>query len=495
MTFAEAQRLLGIEPGADAQAVRRAYIAAVKARPPERDPEGFQQVRAAYELLRHGAPAGPFAMPIVLAQPPAAEPETESAPDAGSQATVIALPLPDPIQPFYERTWETEHAGERVAIAMEAVVALGSADAYQLLIDAYDGDDDAQLSALREAIARGHGETFAAQLAERFPEQLEEDELARWHERIRAGRDPSWTALASAYLARRRADLAAELATSELARVREDPFAVQPPRYAITQLWLGLLERGEIELARTLRELEAAVFAGERPGSAFVARQEMAAELCKVAGELPRELLAILASGLREGDADELDVALERYHRRHALRALFARRALARDAPLLFQYHRAALGGWRPAPGHRPWFAVFSWAKSERPWYAAIWAMWLIAVVIRMLMQLGSDEEPRSELPAPSRPDARFEVKDAWLTAICHPDEPDSAPCREGERLRRARSCRDAAPPLARLERAAQDPTQARAFSPAAPVLIRKILDAYFLQCRPVSRFRKRNDS
>jgi hypothetical protein len=31
--------------------LRRAYLRAVKAHSPERDPEGFQRVRAAYELL------------------------------------------------------------------------------------------------------------------------------------------------------------------------------------------------------------------------------------------------------------------------------------------------------------------------------------------------------------------------------------------------------------------------------------------------------------
>jgi len=43
---------LGLPPDADNAAVQAAYLAAVKACPPERDPERFQTLRAAYESLR-----------------------------------------------------------------------------------------------------------------------------------------------------------------------------------------------------------------------------------------------------------------------------------------------------------------------------------------------------------------------------------------------------------------------------------------------------------
>jgi curved DNA-binding protein CbpA len=46
--------VLGLEPDADDEAVRRAYRAALRAHPPASDPEGFKRVRAAYEALRDG---------------------------------------------------------------------------------------------------------------------------------------------------------------------------------------------------------------------------------------------------------------------------------------------------------------------------------------------------------------------------------------------------------------------------------------------------------
>jgi|GEM_PF-6842401 len=51
MTPREAREILGVERGDERAKIRRAYMKAVRAHPPERDPEGFQRVRAAYELL------------------------------------------------------------------------------------------------------------------------------------------------------------------------------------------------------------------------------------------------------------------------------------------------------------------------------------------------------------------------------------------------------------------------------------------------------------
>jgi curved DNA-binding protein CbpA len=44
--------ILGLAPDADDEAVRRAYLAAVAACPPERDPQRFESLRGAYEALR-----------------------------------------------------------------------------------------------------------------------------------------------------------------------------------------------------------------------------------------------------------------------------------------------------------------------------------------------------------------------------------------------------------------------------------------------------------
>lgn len=44
-------RLLGVAATADDETIRAAYLAAVRACPPERDPQRFEQVRAAFEAV------------------------------------------------------------------------------------------------------------------------------------------------------------------------------------------------------------------------------------------------------------------------------------------------------------------------------------------------------------------------------------------------------------------------------------------------------------
>ncbi len=47
---------LGLEPGADAAAVKKAYFRLIRLHPPEKDPEQFQELRRAYEALKDGSP-------------------------------------------------------------------------------------------------------------------------------------------------------------------------------------------------------------------------------------------------------------------------------------------------------------------------------------------------------------------------------------------------------------------------------------------------------
>jgi hypothetical protein len=47
----DARSVLGVAPGSDAAAVRRAYRRLVASHPPDRDPEAFRRIRDAYELV------------------------------------------------------------------------------------------------------------------------------------------------------------------------------------------------------------------------------------------------------------------------------------------------------------------------------------------------------------------------------------------------------------------------------------------------------------
>jgi curved DNA-binding protein CbpA len=47
-------KILGVERAASESEIKQAYFALVREHPPERDPEGFKRIRAAYEKLRAG---------------------------------------------------------------------------------------------------------------------------------------------------------------------------------------------------------------------------------------------------------------------------------------------------------------------------------------------------------------------------------------------------------------------------------------------------------
>lgn len=68
-----ALEVLGLEPGADAKAIKRAYHKRIKKTKPDRDPEGFRRLREAYERLKSGAPAQPEASPEWSSRRPATQ--------------------------------------------------------------------------------------------------------------------------------------------------------------------------------------------------------------------------------------------------------------------------------------------------------------------------------------------------------------------------------------------------------------------------------------
>lgn len=61
-------RVLGLDRRVDDGAVKRAYFQLVRQFPPEREPEKFQQIRAAYEQLR--TPESRARVDLFLVQPP-----------------------------------------------------------------------------------------------------------------------------------------------------------------------------------------------------------------------------------------------------------------------------------------------------------------------------------------------------------------------------------------------------------------------------------------
>lgn len=59
--------VLGLAPSATPEEIKQAYFAQVRAHPPERDPEAFKQIRAAYERLK--TPEKKFESDMVRLEP------------------------------------------------------------------------------------------------------------------------------------------------------------------------------------------------------------------------------------------------------------------------------------------------------------------------------------------------------------------------------------------------------------------------------------------
>lgn len=81
----QAYELLGVDATASAKELKRAYLRKTKVYKPERDPEGFQRLRAAYELVKELVDTG------FVEAPAASEDGSEPAPEE-SDASTSAIP-------------------------------------------------------------------------------------------------------------------------------------------------------------------------------------------------------------------------------------------------------------------------------------------------------------------------------------------------------------------------------------------------------------------
>ncbi|HWA78242.1 MAG TPA: J domain-containing protein [Polyangiaceae bacterium] len=105
MVEARALELLGVGQleGVSREELRRAYLRAVKAHPPERDADGFREVREAYELLQGALQLQQFRASIREAEAHPIASDGSSTPNLGvTEAAVIAEP-PEPAEQQEEK--------------------------------------------------------------------------------------------------------------------------------------------------------------------------------------------------------------------------------------------------------------------------------------------------------------------------------------------------------------------------------------------------------
>jgi hypothetical protein len=185
VTLDDAWRELGLEPGADAETVRRAYLRLIKTRKPEQDPVGFQRAREAYEIARAGgefealaaASARRHAAPHRPAPDdgaPADEPDEDES-EATAQADVVF----DGFSSAWHSVPPSADQRARLEIAREAVAVLpDDPRAYWLLATTLSrlGPEIALVEALRAGWRKGWPEFLEALLV-RVPEQVTREEI------------------------------------------------------------------------------------------------------------------------------------------------------------------------------------------------------------------------------------------------------------------------------------------------------------------------------
>ncbi|HEY5448784.1 MAG TPA: J domain-containing protein, partial [Polyangia bacterium] len=192
VTLTEAWTELGIDPGADADTVRRAYLRLIKTRKPESDPMGFQRAREAFEIARAGGEIESLAAESARRHAPAFSTPSTAAPtgEAGAPPPPDSDAAPadgesqsDIVFEGFSSAWHSIPASadqrQRLEIAREAVAVLpNDPRAHWLLATTLSrlGPDSALADALRAGWRAGFPEFLEALLV-RLPARASREEI------------------------------------------------------------------------------------------------------------------------------------------------------------------------------------------------------------------------------------------------------------------------------------------------------------------------------
>jgi hypothetical protein len=379
MDFEAALQALGINASVDARAARRAYMRAVKAHPPERDPDGFRRVREAYECV---------SQELSWRQASTAEPE----PDAGEAFPVMASSSTESrraVAPVAGLSVPQETpAAPHAAPDVDAY----SAEARWALVEDLDGNgreeeaEEAMLEAHRSGL-RG----FLENLLWRCPERLTLDELEA------AVDDPSFdvrAAAASALMERGRPVAAARALRSLLAAAARGETTV-PPVFMCARAILELFARGKAKTAWLLEEetrswLDAHGDFRSLRGS--LASWALVQELRVLRADLPADVLSAMASAILANAPLQANDAIARYCVLRTDDAIRVRARMRHRTPNLSNLFNSAFSDCDPPPADRAVSGSVAWRIG--------WAVLLIGS-FRVFRSCTDDAGPPVTVNAP----------------------------------------------------------------------------------------------
>jgi len=370
MDLREAFERLDVEAGTAPKKARRAYLKLLKVHKPESDPEGFQQIREAWERIQgakdweleklnrdpeptNEPPADPFrrglagkwqglawTMPrrnwgqqVILARGEKVGPlehHEETArvvaqhSDWGGGARSSAMPGelvdqrgPDLLQPFFERCAKATDA-ERVAIAREAVATLPDRpEAHQLLHEALIVTS--QMEAAAEALRTAHLAGlpgFLEPLLRQHPEHLRPEELDE--ARREAGHNLDPVAVARALLAREDAQGAVRAMRWGIDAALRGAKEHVPSVHVTLDFVLQLYRHGHPGAARELHDhlrrwMRDSGRETELRGSQLAATYHLTGELASLPRDFPSAVHAALSRGILDGDPSFASSELARW--------------------------------------------------------------------------------------------------------------------------------------------------------------------------------------
>lgn len=444
MTYDEGLSVLGVSDTASHKEVRRAYLRLVKQHKPERDPEGFKRVRAAYETVKVLAEAReelPEGLLDTLQVTSAANAEGDEA----AIVTSITNLEDEPEEPSPELSAAAENSSTTgVERYFDEVEDLGdSADAAALveiwlravedlpdepaprwqLVDAFEdlGDSERAAQVLIDATQRrlpGFVETLLWRYPTHIPRDLI-DEVAK---------DPSLRGMvADALLENSRPKHAGRILQLSLDDALADPAAPEPPVETTVRTVAWLVAKGARRQANELsRRLEAWLEHSQRGHQALqgeaAARWLLIQELLGVS-QLPLEVAQPIAHAIATDDADHVAEELSEFRQFDPDEAAKARAWLKKRAPAVF----AGFGEYLEKPSI---FEDTSTGTGSTGSTLGGWGLWLSLILalgaVKSLVRTCTDTTDTTE-PTPYT----YETRNPPEPAASVPPPalpPDSAP-------------------------------------------------------------------